>query len=67
MSLKCDIQPNTDTLTAIASSSSLAFGLIDDFNNKVSISDLKTETQNSVLSTRENITNLIDEIETLSK
>jgi len=67
MSLKCDIQPNTDTPTTIASSSSLAFGLIDDFNNKVSISDLKTETQNSVLSTRENITNLIDEIETLSK
>ena len=63
MSLKCDIQPNTDTPTTIASSSSL----IDDFNNKVSISDLKTETQNSVLSTRENITNLIDEIETLSK
>jgi hypothetical protein len=67
MSLKCDIQPNADTPTTIASSSSLAFGLIDDFNNKVSISDLKTETQNSVLSTRENITNLIDEIETLSK
>ena len=63
MSLKIDIQPNTD----IASASNLAFGLIDDFNNKVSINDLKTESQNSVLSTRENITNLIDEIEALSK
>lgn len=64
MSLKSDIQPITEDKTNASNS---AFGLIDDFINKVSINDLKTESQNSVLSTRENITNLIDEIEAMSK
>ena len=64
MSLKSDIQPITEDKTTASNS---AFGLIDDFINKVSINDLKTESQNSVLSTRENITNLIDEIEAMSK
>ncbi len=64
MSLKSDIQPITEDKT---NASNPAFSLIDDFINKVSINDLKTESQNSVLSTRENITNLIDEIEAFSK
>ena len=61
------IPPHAATETLNNNSTSLTNGLINDFNNKVLINDLKAESLNSVLSTRENITTLIDEIEALSK
>ena len=63
MSLLHDIPPKLENKSA----SILSNGLIKDVSSKVLISDFKTDRLNSVLSTRENISNLIDEIETLSK
>ena len=61
MSLANDIQSNLDT-------KSLTNGIINDFANKVSKNDdYKAESLISVLSTKECISTLIDEIEALSK
>lgn len=61
MSLANDIQSNLDT-------KSLTNGIINDFGNKISkADDYKAESLISVLSTKENISTLIDEIEALSK
>lgn len=65
MSLGSVIQ--STNLAENINTTNLSNGLINDFNNKVLINDLKAESLNSVLSTRENISNLIDEIEALSK
>ena len=65
MSLGSVIQPLNSAENI--NTASLTNGLINDFNNKVLINDLKAESLNSVLSTRENISNLIDEIEAISK